>query len=81
MANPSRMKLIQAAQAKILRQKRPAPPKVHRETPAEEAKEAPAHEVAESPEYERREHGGSAPFKKTRSGSISSAGASVGGGT
>lgn len=74
----SRMKLIQAAQAKILRNRTPRP---RRETAAMERAESPTEEVKESPEYERREHGGSAPFKKSRSGSISSAGASVGGGT
>lgn len=65
----------QKALAKMLRGKS------HRSTPGEENKEGPAHEVAESPAYERMEHGGTAPFKKARTGSTSSAGASVGGGT
>lgn len=79
MANRERLKMIQQAQARLMRRAHPKRPK--RETEAEERAESPHEEVLESPEYERREHGGSAPMKFKRTGSMSSAGASVGGGT
>lgn len=63
MANPSRLKLIQAAQARMMRNK---PKKPKRESAAEELAEPLGEETAESPEYERREHGGSAPKRIPR---------------
>ena len=79
MPNKNRLKMIQAAQARLLRQKKLAPKAPKRESAAEEAREPLSEETSESPEYERREHGGSAPFKKSRAGSLSSSGAAVGG--
>lgn len=67
----------QRAVARHLRKRRG--PK--RETEAEERAESPHEEVLESPEFERREHGGSRPHGFKRTGSMASAGASVGGGT
>lgn len=64
---PSRLQLIQAAQAKILRNRSPHP---RRETPAMERAENPAEEVLESPEFERREHGGSAPHRTPRTAGV-----------
>lgn len=79
MANRERLKMIQSAQARLLRRAKPPRPK--RESAAEERAESPVAETQESPEFERREHGGSAPMKFKRTGSMSAAGASVGGGT
>ena len=59
----SRLAMIQAAQAKILRNRAPRP---RRETAAMELREPLSEESKESPEFERREHGGSAPTKKPR---------------
>ncbi len=78
MASRDRLKMIQQAQARLMR--RAHPPRPKRETEAEERAEDPAMEVLESPEYERREHGGSRPHGFKRTGSMASAGASVGGG-
>lgn len=74
MANPSRLKLIQTAQARLMRRR----PK--RESAAEELREPLSEETSESPEFERQEHGGKAPYKKSRTGTMASSGASVGGG-
>lgn len=63
MANPDRLKLIQKAQARMMRA-RPRKPK--RESAAEELAEPLGTETAESPEYERREHGGKAPQRIPR---------------
>jgi hypothetical protein len=76
VANRERLKLIQTAQARLMRRPRPK-----RETPAMERAENPVEETQESPEFERREHGGSAPAKKSRTGTMAPVGASVGGGT
>lgn len=73
MAKGDRISMMQKAQAKLMRKKGFTP---HRETPSEEAAESPAHEARESPAYERAEH--AVKFKRG-TGSISSAGAAVGG--
>lgn len=79
MASRERLKMIQQAQARLMR--RAHPPRPKRESAAEELREPLSEEVSESPEYERREHGGKAPMKKSRTGTMASSGASVGGGT
>lgn len=68
---------MQKRQAAILRKPHKKP---QMETEAEERAEPPIEEVGESPEFERREHGGKAPKSFKRTGSMASAGASVGGG-
>ena len=63
---------VQKKQASMLRKGK----KVEKETPAQEKRESAAHEAAESPDYERAEH----RAMRSGTGSMSSAGASVGGG-